>query len=92
MQIPNKPTDHHLSDRSEDKWGLSEAAKALRRLQENPRVKYVVIAVPVEACPACQKIAGTYPKDKVPKLPIESCSHPLGCRAYYLPYLNDIYP
>jgi hypothetical protein len=25
-------------------------------------------------------------------LPLEECSHPLGCRSYYLPYLDEIYP
>jgi hypothetical protein len=28
----------------------------------------------------------------VPRLPIEECSHPLGCRSYYLPYLDEIFP
>jgi hypothetical protein len=51
-----------------------------------------VIIVPEDACPACQNLTGTYPKDQVPRLPIEKCSHPLGCRSYYLPYLDEIYP
>ncbi len=82
----------NIPDRSEAEWENSVAARSLKRLQANPRVKYIVIAVPAEACPACQQLAGTYAKDQVPRLPIESCSHPLGCRAYYMPYLDDIYP
>ena len=80
------------TDRSEANWESSAAAHALKRLQANPRVKYIVVAAPEDACPACQKLTGTYPKDSVPRLPVESCSHPLGCRSFYMPYLDDIYP
>jgi len=82
----------HLKDRSEANWESSNAAKALERMRANPRVKYVVVVVPENACPACQELTGTYPKEQVPRLPVESCSHPLGCRSFYLPYLDDIYP
>ena len=81
-----------LTDRSEDEWGDSPAAQSLERMKSNPRIKYVVIIVPEDACPACQNLTGTYPKDQVPLLPIEKCSHPLGCRSYYLPYLDEIFP
>jgi hypothetical protein len=81
-----------LTDRSEELWASSEAAKSLERMRANPRVKYIVVVVPEDACPACQNLTGTYPKDQVPRLPIEQCSHPLGCRAYYLPYLDEIFP
>ena len=91
-QSKSAPTQYHLLDRSEADWETSNAAQALKSLQANPRVKYIVIAAPVDACPACQKLTGTYPKDSVPRLPVESCSHPLGCRAFYLPYLDEIYP
>ena len=79
-------------NRSEVEWETSHAAQSLKRMQANPRVKYIVIIAPAEACPACQKLAGTYQKDQVPQIPIEMCSHPLGCRAYYMPFLDDIYP
>ena len=81
-----------LTDRSEELWASSEAAKSLERMRANPRIKYIVIVVPEDACPACQNLTGTYAKDQVPRLPIEQCSHPLGCRAFYLPYLDEIYP
>ena len=82
----------NVPDRSEAEWENSAAAHSLKRLQANPRVKYIVIAAPADACPACQQLAGTYAKDQVPRLPVESCSYRLGCRAYYMPYLDDIYP
>ncbi len=81
-----------VPDRSEANWETSAAAQSLKRLQANPRVKYIVIAAPVDACPVCQQLVGTYAKDQVPRLPVEACSEPLGCRAFYMPYLDDIYP
>ena len=81
-----------LTERSEDAWENSPAAQSLERMKTNPRIKYIVIVVPEDACPACQNLTGTYPKDQVPRLPFEKCSHPLGCRSYYLPYLDEIFP
>ncbi len=81
-----------LTDRNEAVWENSEAAKSLERMRANPRIKYVVVCVPEDACPACQNLTGTYPKDEVPRLPYEQCSHPLGCRSYYIPYLDEIFP
>ena len=97
--MPNQTPDQasktqslHLTDRTDENWDTSPAAQALERMQANPRIKYIVIVVPEDACPACQNLTGTYPKDQVPQLPYEECSHPLGCRAYYLPYLDQIFP
>jgi hypothetical protein len=81
-----------LAERTDDAWESSAAAKSLERMRANPRIKYIVVVVPEDACPACQNLTGTYPKDEVPHLPIEMCSHPLGCRSYYLPYLDEIFP
>ncbi len=78
--------------RTAQAWENSEAARALRTLQANPRVRAITIVTPRDACPACQQLAGTYPKDEVPPLPFEACSHPLGCRAFYQPMMEDIYP
>jgi hypothetical protein len=89
---PNTNPTFQISSRSNAEWENSAAAKALSKLQANPRVKYIVIAAPEDACPACQQLAGTYPKDQVPHLPFSECSHPLGCRAFYMPYLDEIYP
>ncbi|GAB4535150.1 MAG: hypothetical protein Fur0018_25340 [Anaerolineales bacterium] len=73
-------------------WENSEAAKTLKVLQNNPRVRAITIVVPANACPACQQLAGTYAKAEVPPLPLDLCSHPLGCRATYQPMMEDIYP
>jgi hypothetical protein len=85
-------TSFHIRDRSDMGWEDSPAAKALKELQANQRVKYIVIIAPEDACPSCQQLVGTYPKDEAPHLPVSECSHPLGCRAFYMPYLDDIYP
>ncbi len=71
---------------------FSTTAVALKRFQENPRVTYVRIAVAGDACPACYEHHGTYPKDQVPRLPVEGCSHEHGCRCFYEPLLSEIYP
>ena len=92
---PNKPnpeSSFQISDRSDAGWENSPAANALKEMQTNTRVKYIVVIAPEDACPACQQLVGTYPKDVVPRLPVDECSHPMGCRAFYMPYLNDIYP
>ena len=89
---PSANPSYFNANRTEIDWESSAAAQSLKRMQVNPRVKYIVIIAPSDACPACQRLVGTYAKDQVPKLPFETCSHPLGCRAYYMPYLDDIYP
>lgn len=70
----------------------SNTAVALKRLQNNPRVIYVRISVANDCCPACRQAEGAYAKDSVPKLPIEGCSHGLGCRCFYQPVLEEIFP
>ncbi len=70
----------------------SDTAVALQTLQENNRVIYVRVAVNDDACPACRMVEGAYAKDAAPKLPIEGCSHPLGCRCHYQPVLDEVYP
>jgi len=70
----------------------SQTAVSLKRFQENPRVIYVRISVSDDCCPACRQAEGAYAKDSVPSLPIEGCSHQLGCRCFYQPVLDEIYP
>jgi hypothetical protein len=67
-------------------------ASALARLQANPRVTMVRVSVADDCCPSCAAVQGAYPKEKVPLLPQGACSAPNGCRCYYEPVLNDIYP
>jgi hypothetical protein len=70
----------------------SESAIALQRMRQNPRVSYVRISVSNDCCPACRQAEGAYAKDSVPHLPVEGCSHALGCRCFYQPVLEVIYP
>jgi hypothetical protein len=71
---------------------FSSRAVALKRFQQNPRVNHVILSIFHDACPACEKLQGAYSKDEAPRLPIEGCSHPNGCRCFYQPVLNDIFP
>ncbi len=66
--------------------------QALEILRKNPAVKAIRIIVNRDACAACMYVEGTYPPDQVPLLPVPDCSHPLGCRCYYEPLLDDIFP
>jgi hypothetical protein len=68
------------------------AAAALERFRANPRVGKIRIIVPRDACPACRRLEGEYEKDEVPELPLLDCSHPLGCRSFYEPKLEEIFP
>jgi len=70
----------------------SSTAVALRNFIENPRVGSIRISVAAGACPACYEARGTFPKDSVPALPHQGCSHQYGCRCTYEPVLNDIFP
>jgi len=70
----------------------SNTAVALKRFQENSRVIYVRISVAHDCCPACREAEGAYAKDAVPSLPIEGCSHANGCRCFYQPVLDEVYP
>jgi hypothetical protein len=65
---------------------------SLKKFQNNTRVKAVRISVAADACPACQQAQGAYNKEKTPHLPVEGCSHENGCRCFYDPILDEIYP
>lgn len=71
---------------------FSTRAVALTRMKTNPRVQAIAIAVDDDACPACASLEGTYPKDGVPTLPVEGCSHENGCRCFYVPVLAVTFP
>ena len=68
------------------------AKNALKKFQDNPRVKNIRLIVSADCCPACAAYEGTYDKFEAPSLPIEGCSHQNGCRCFYEPMLNIIYP
>jgi len=70
----------------------SLTARARLKMQQNDRVSEIRVSVSHDCCPACAAAQGAYAKDRVPILPIEGCSHGLGCRCYYEPVLTEIYP
>ncbi len=82
----------HCANCQADLSELSQTAVALKRLQGNPRVQHVILSVMEDGCPACSELQGAYSKDQVPHLPVEGCSHQLGCRCFYQPVLSEIYP
>ncbi|MBI4926721.1 MAG: hypothetical protein HY835_03070 [Anaerolineae bacterium] len=71
---------------------FSTTAVTLKSFKENERVNLIHLAAPADACPACMAVQGTYPKDKVPALPVEGCSCVFGCTCYYQPLLESIFP
>jgi hypothetical protein len=71
---------------------LSTTAVAIKKFRANPRVKSVRIVVSADACPACQQLRGDYDKNNIPELPVPGCSHEKGCRCFYAPALDEIYP
>lgn len=89
-QSPDRAS--HCVNCQADLSEFSMTAVALKRLQANPRVVNVRLVVANDCCPACQMAEGTYPKDQVPRLPVEGCSHAHGCRCFYEPMLSEIYP
>ena len=68
---------------------FSATTVALKRMQENPRVRSVRVSVSDDACPYCYELLNTYPKEQVPRLPHEGCSHENGCRCFYEPVLEE---
>ena len=70
----------------------STTALARARMQSNDRVQYIRVSVSNACCPACASVQGEYPKEQVPVLPVEGCSHGHGCRCYYEPVLTEVYP
>jgi len=68
---------------------FSTTAVALKNFQNNPRVVAVRTSVAYDACSYCYEQLNTYPKDQVPQLPHEACSHEHGCRCFYEPVINE---
>ncbi len=66
----------------------STTARALRRIREQGRIAEVRILADRNCCPTCREKVRVYPVDQVPVLPIEGCSHPVGCRCVYEPVLD----
>jgi hypothetical protein len=90
QQSPDTATNCINCQADLSEW--SERAVAYKRFMENPRVSYVRVVVYDDCCPACREMKGAYTKEDVPNLPIEGCSHKHGCRCFYQPFLEEIYP
>ncbi len=71
-------------------WSVS--AIALKEMRDNQRVSHIRVSVSGDCCPACSEAEGVYRKEEVPQLPIMGCSHNLGCRCFYMPVLDELYP
>jgi len=82
----------HCNKCNADLSVFSATAVALKRFKENPRVKNVRLVVAHDCCPACREAEGAYAKDQASRLPIDGCSHGLGCRCFYEPMLDEVYP
>jgi hypothetical protein len=91
-QTSNPDTATHCRNCKADLSQWSKLAILRKELQENPRVSHIRISVSGDCCPACSEIEGVYSKDTVPDLPVEGCSHNLGCRCFYMAVLEELYP
>ena len=77
---------------TEEQIRTQSLQEALERFRSNPRISKIRVIVAHDACPACREKEGTYEKDEVPSLPTVGCSHPNGCRCFYEPKLEVIFP
>lgn len=65
-----------------------EHRKVLEKIQSGGIATKVRILANHDSCPVCRRVEGAYDFDEVPELPLEGCSHPMGCRCYYAPVLD----
>lgn len=65
-----------------------EHKAALDKIRGGGIATRVRILASHDCCPVCRAHEGAYEFDSVPELPIEGCSHPLGCRCHYEPVLD----
>ena len=70
---------------------LAEQRAALKNIREGLATRVRVLASR-DSCPACRAMEGAYELNEAPQLPVEGCSHALGCRCFYEPVLEEIYP
>lgn len=69
-----------------------EHRAALQRIIDGGIATKVRILASPDSCPVCRAVEGAYEFDEVPALPIDGCSHPLGCRCHYEPVLDRFGP
>jgi hypothetical protein len=68
----------------------SVGARELARLRADGRIRELRILSDRFCCPTCRDAAQVYPIEQVPLLPLEGCSHAVGCRCSYEPVLDVI--
>lgn len=78
-------------DADQEKQAESHRA-ALQRIIEGGVATRVRVLASYDCCPVCRATEGAYEFDDVPTLPIDGCSHPLGCRCHYAPVLDRFGP
>ena len=71
---------------------LEKKAEAHRQMLENIENGGIATKVRIlanhDSCPVCRSVEGAYAFGDVPELPLEGCSHPMGCRCFYAPVLD----
>jgi hypothetical protein len=65
-----------------------EHRQMLEKIQSGGIATKVRILANHDSCPVCRSVEGAYAFDDVPALPLEGCSHPMGCRCFYAPVLD----
>jgi hypothetical protein len=69
-----------------------KSAEEHRKIREKIQAGGIATKIRILAnhdnCPVCRRVEGAYDFDDVPELPLEGCSHPMGCRCYYAPVLD----
>lgn len=65
-----------------------EHRQMLENIQSGGIATKVRILANHDSCPVCRSVEGAYAFDDVPELPLEGCSHPMGCRCFYAPILD----
>jgi hypothetical protein len=68
-----------------------EHAEHLEKIKQGLATK-VRILIANDACPVCKHFEGAYQFEEVPTLPLEGCSRPGGCNAFYAPVLDRFGP
>lgn len=69
-----------------------EHRKVLEKIESGGIATKVRILANHDSCPVCRRLEGAYDFKEVPELPLEGCSHPMGCRCYYAPVLDRLGP
>ena len=69
----------------------AEQETALENIRAGLATKVRILANR-DSCPYCKALEGVYELDNVPELPLEGCSHDLGCRCAYAPVLDQFGP